>query len=151
MPVKPVPDGYTTVSPYIMSADPDRLISFLKEAFGGEMFHVSRQGDGKIVHAQVRIIDSVVMIGGADSAYPAEKSSFYLYLNDVDKVFQQALDAGGEKIFDLADQIHGDRMGGVKDPTGNTWWLASHIEDVTDEEMARRFRQRAAGRPQSGG
>jgi uncharacterized glyoxalase superfamily protein PhnB len=145
MPVKPVPDGYSTITPYIMSADPGRLITFLKDAFGGELFHVSRQGDGKIIHAQVRILDSVVMVGGADSGYPAEKSSFYLYLNDVDKIFQQALDAGAEKVFDLADQIHGDRMGGVKDPTGNTWWLAAHIEEVTEEEMARRFKQRASG------
>lgn len=145
MPVKPVPDGYTTVTPYILSADPDRLITFLENAFGGEVFHMMRQGDGKIIHAQVRILDSVIMIGGADARYPAEKSSFYLYLNDVDKVFQQALDAGGEKVFDIADQVHGDRMGGVKDPTGNTWWLASHIEDVSEEEMARRFKQRAAG------
>lgn len=143
MPVKPVPDGYHTVSPYLVSDHPDRLLEFIKQAFAGEEVHVMRQRDGRILHAQARIGDSIVMVGGADSKWPAESSSLYLYLEDVDQVFARAVAAGGQVIMPPADQIYGDRMGGVKDPTGITWWLASHIEDVCGEELARRFKQRA--------
>lgn len=143
MPVNPVPDGYRTVTPYLMSGDPDRLLTFLKDAFRAEEKHVMRQPDGKIIHAQARIIDSIVMIGGADARWPAESSSLYLYLEDVDEAFARAVEAGGQVIMPPADQLYGDRMGGVKDPTGNTWWLASHIEDVCDEELGRRFKERA--------
>lgn len=143
MPVKPVPDGYHTVSPYLVSDNPDRLLEFIKQAFAGQELQVMRQHDGRILHAQVRIGDSVVMIGGADSKWPAESSSLYLYLEDVDQVFARAVAAGAQVIMPPADQVYGDRMGGVKDPTGITWWLASHIEDVCGEELARRFKQRA--------
>jgi len=143
MPVKPVPDGYHTVSPYIVSDDPDRLLKFIREAFAGEEVHVMRQRDGRILHAQARIGDSIVMMGGADSKWPAEKTSLYLYLEDVDATYRSALDAGAASIMPPADQIYGDRMGGVKDPTGNTWWLASHVEDVTPEMMKERMKQRA--------
>lgn len=143
MPVKPVPDGYHTVSPYLVSDNPDRLLEFIKHAFAGQEVHVMRQGNGKILHAQARIGDSIVMIGGADSKWPAEKMSLYLYLDDVDAVYRSALAAGAESIMEPSDQFYGDRMGGVKDPTGNTWWLAAHIEDVTEEQMLLRMKERA--------
>lgn len=142
MPVKPVPDGYHTVSPYLVSDDPDCLLEFIKQAFAGQEVHVMRQGDGRILHTQARIGDSIVMIGGADSKWPAEKMSLYLYLDDVDAVYRSALAAGAEPIMEPADQFYGDRMGGVKDPTGTTWWLATHIEDVTEEQMRLRVRER---------
>jgi uncharacterized glyoxalase superfamily protein PhnB len=143
MAVKPVPDGFRTVTPYMMSGDPDRLIAFLKDAFQAEVLYLMRQGDGKVLHAQVRIIDSMIMIGGADSHWPAEASSLYLYVEDSDRIFASAVAAGAQVIMPVADQIYGDRMGGVKDPTGNTWWISTHTEEVSEEEMARRFKQRA--------
>lgn len=144
MPVKPVPEGYATVTPYLMSSDPDRLLDFLKAAFGAEVVEVIRQDNGKIMHAEARIVDSMIMLGGASSKWPAENSSLYLYLEDVDAAYRAALSAGATDIMEPADQIYGDRMGGVKDPTGITWWLATHIEDVSPDEMRRRLKERAA-------
>jgi len=146
MSVKLVPDGYSTVTPYIMSKDPERLLEFLNKAFDAEEIELIRQSNGKIMHAQARIVDSIVMIGGADSKWPAESASLYLYLGDVDTTYANALAAGDESIMEPANQIYGDRMGGVKDPTGNTWWLATHFEDVSPEEMRQRLKERATAK-----
>jgi len=116
MSVKPVPDGYSTVTPYIMSKDPERLLEFLNKAFDAEEIELIRQSNGKIMHAQARIVDSIVMIGGADSKWPAESASLYLYLGAVDTTYANALAAGDESIMEPANQIYGDRMGGVKIP-----------------------------------
>lgn len=150
MPVNKVPEGFRTVTPYLLSSDPDRLMTFLNDAFGAEKVYEFRQRDGKVMHAQMKIIDSMIMIGGADSNWPAENSSLYLYVEDSDKLFDAAVAAGADVIMPVADQIYGDRMGGVKDPTGNTWWISTHIEEVSKEEMARRFKERAARAAEGG-
>ncbi|MGN6315734.1 VOC family protein [Trinickia sp.] len=141
--VKAIPEGFHTVTPYITASDANAVIEFLQRAFDATLVERIDDEKGRIRHAQVKVGDSFVMLtDGNDDCTPAP-ASFYLYLNDVDAAYARALRAGGESIMEPADQFYGDRNAGVRDASGNTWWLATHIEDVPSEEIARRAR--AAG------
>jgi PhnB protein len=136
MAVKPIPEGYHTVSPYMMVDDADAFLKFLKDAFGvkAEMEPV-RNPAGKIMHADVVLGDSHIMFGEGTKEYPAEKIGLYLYVPDCDKVFQQAVKAGAKSHVEPQDQFWGDRHGCVKDPFGNSWWISTHKKDVKPEEI----------------
>jgi PhnB protein len=136
--VKPVPDGYHTVTPYLTVANVAPLLDFLKQAFGAEEKEKMAGPDGTIRHAEVRIGDSVVMMGQAGDQWKARPATLYLYVPDVDAVYQRALAAGGKSIQELQTHFYGDRTGAVQDSQGNHWWIASHVEDVPPEEMQRR-------------
>ena len=138
MTVKPVPDGYHTVTPYLVVQDVAGLIDFLERAFDAEETERMQSPDGPIMHAEVRIGDSVVMMGEAGEDTPPMPAMLHLYLEDADAAYQRALDAGATSLREPEDQFYGDRTAGVKDDFGNQWWLATHIEDVTPEEMQRR-------------
>jgi PhnB protein len=135
--VKPVPEGYHTVSPYIVVSGVDKLIEFAKQAFGAAEVYVSKRPDGSVQHAEVKIGDSIVMMGeGQDiKKFPA---MLHLYIEDVDAVYQRALQAGAKSIREPSDQPYGDRSGGVEDAFGNQWWISTHVADVPSEEMERR-------------
>jgi PhnB protein len=135
--VKPVPEGYHTVSPYIVVSGVDKLIEFAKQAFGAAEVYVSKRSDGSVQHAEVKIGDSIVMMGeGQDiKKFPA---MLHLYIEDVDAVYQRALQAGAKSIREPSDQPYGDRSGGVEDAFGNQWWISTHVADVSSEEMERR-------------
>lgn len=144
MPVKPVPDGYHSVTPYLVVPGVAGVIDFLKQAFDAEETHPRMTGpDGRIIHAEVRIGDSNIMMGEPVGEYQPMPSMFYLYVTDTDAVYQRALAAGGVSEMAPADQFFGDRNGAVKDPAGNSWWIGTHKEDVTPEEIARRAASRA--------
>ncbi len=136
MAVKPIPQGYHTVSPYMMVDDADAFLKFLKDAFDvkAEMEPV-RNPAGKIMHADVVLGDSHIMFGEATKEYPAERIGLYLYVPDCDKVFKQAVKAGAKSRVEPQDQFWGDRHGCVKDPFGNSWWISTHKKDVAPEEM----------------
>jgi uncharacterized glyoxalase superfamily protein PhnB len=138
MPVRNPPDGYHSVSPYLLTPDVNGLIAFLRESFGAAEVERHQRPDGSIGHAEVRIGDSIVMMGGAQPDWPPSPAHLYVYLDDVDAAYARALRAGGTSVREPALQYYGDRMGGVKDPFGNTWWIATHVEDVAPDEMARR-------------
>ena len=138
MAVKPIPDGYHSVTPYLVVPGVARLIEFLKQAFGAIETERHARPDGAIMHAEVRIGDSVVMMGEPSGPYPAMPACVYLYVSDADATYKRAIEAGATSLMEPADQFYGDRHGGVKDPSGNTWWIATHQEDVSPEEMARR-------------
>jgi uncharacterized glyoxalase superfamily protein PhnB len=138
MPVKPVPDGYHTVTPYLAVEGVDKLIPFLQRAFGATEIHAMKGPDGKIVHAEMRIGDSIVMLGEARADFGPRPSTIYLYVPNVDAVYQQALEAGATGMTEPANQFYGDRHGSVKDPSDNYWWIATHVEDIPPEEMTRR-------------
>jgi uncharacterized glyoxalase superfamily protein PhnB len=126
--VKAVPEGYHTVCPYIVVAGVAQLIDFAKQAFDAKEVHVSKRPDGTIMHAEVKIGDSIVMMGESpEKKFPA---MLHLYVEDVDAVYQRALAAGAKSMREPADQPYGDRSGGVEDAFGNQWWLATHIADV---------------------
>jgi len=136
--VKPIPDGYHTVTPYLTVQGVPKLIDFLKQAFEAQEIERMTQPDGTIGHAEVRIGDSVVMMGEARDEWKPMPSGIYLYVNDTDAVYKRALQAGATSIMEPADQFYGDRSAGVKDSSGNHWWIATHKEDVSPEELKKR-------------
>ncbi len=143
MTVTPIPEGFRTVTPYLVVAGVPRLIAFLSAAFGAQEIERTQGPDGRVMHAQVRIGDSVVMMGEAMEGFPAVPSHIYLYVPDADTVFRAGIGAGGVSVMEIATQPYGDRCGGVRDPSGNTWWIATHVEDVPPDELARRMQSRS--------
>jgi uncharacterized glyoxalase superfamily protein PhnB len=138
MAVKPIPDGYHTVTPFLVLQGVARFIEFLQQAFGAEAKVCMRMPDGTVRHAEVRIGDSMVMMGEAGGEHKPMQSSLYLYVPDTDAVYRRALQAGATSIMEPADQFYGDRNAGVKDAWGNQWWIGTHKEDVPPEEMEKR-------------
>ncbi len=146
MAVKPIPAGYHTVTPYLVVRDAANLIQFLATAFGAEAaFPPMKTPDGRIMHAEVKIGDSHVMLGEASEQHPATQSHLHLYVKDVDAVHKRATAAGGTSTRAPQDMFYGDRTGSVRDFAGNTWHIATHKEDVAMDEIKRRaddmFRQ----------
>ena len=138
MAVKPIPDGYHSVTPYLSVPGATKLLDFLKQAFEAQELHRMPRPDGAIMHAEVRIGDSRVMMGEPMGSAQPMFGSLYLYVHDVDAVYKRALQAGATSTSEPADQFYGDRSAGIKDPVGNQWWIATHKEDVPPEEIARR-------------
>jgi uncharacterized glyoxalase superfamily protein PhnB len=138
MAVKPIPDGYHTVTPYLIVDRAAELIDFTKRAFGAEEMFRMPGPSGAIMHAEIRIGDSVVMLSDASTENPSTSTMIHLYVEDVDAVYQRAVEAGASSLREPENQFYGDRSGGVKDAFGNQWWLATHVEDVSPEELQRR-------------
>ncbi len=138
MTTKPVPDGYHSVTPYLTVTGVANLIDFLKEAFAAVETERMTRPDGTVGHAEVRIGDSMVMMGEASDAWKPMPSALYLYVADVDGVYRRALAAGATSTMEPMDQFYGDRSGGVKDPAGNIWWIATRVENLSREELERR-------------
>ncbi len=138
MSVKPIPTGFHTLTPYLAVNGASKLIDFLKRAFDAQENYCSKAPDGSVMHAQLKIKDSMLMVSDANGAFPAMPSFIYMYVENTDKVYNQAMQAGAISIMEPADQFYGDRNAGVKDPAGNMWWIATHIEDVSEEELKKR-------------
>jgi len=138
MAVKAIPDGYHSVQPYLVVKGADKLVEFMKQAFGATENHKIMGPDGKVGHAEMQVGDSRIMLGEAHKEWKPMPTGIYLYVKDTDAVFKKAIEAGGESVMPVADQFYGDRHGGVRDPAGNLWWIATHIEDVPANELARR-------------
>ena len=144
MAVKPVPEGYHTATPYLIVPGVAKVIDFLKRTFEAEEIHErTSRADGTIMHAEVRIGDSPIMLGEPMGQFQPMPASIYLYVADTDACYQRALKAGAASLMEPADQFYGDRNAGVRDPVGNVWWIGTHIEDVAPEEIARRASERA--------
>jgi PhnB protein len=137
--VQPIPDGSHTITPYLVVEGVPKLIEFLKQAFGAQELGRMARPDGGVMHAEVKVGDSKLMIGEPMGDWKAKPCSLYLYVEDVDAVYQRAIQAGGTSVREPSDQFYGDRTGGVIDPSGNYWGIATHVEDVSHEEMAKRF------------
>ncbi|MGH2500066.1 MAG: VOC family protein [Candidatus Limnocylindria bacterium] len=138
MPVNAVPAGYHTVTPYLLVRGAERLIRFLQEAFGAEEIERVPGPSGRISHAEVKIGDSVVMMGEPSDPATVTSTMLYLYLEDVDKVYARALRAGGTSVQEPKNEFYGDRTAAVEDHAGNKWYIATHVEDVPTDELARR-------------
>ena len=138
MAVKPIPEGYHTVCPYLTVSDATAELEFLTRAFGARVVENMKGPDGRIMHADVIIGDSHVMMGQAGDGWAPTQAGVHLYVPDCDAVYRAALAAGGSSIFEPATQFYGDRQGGVKDVCGNQWWISTHVEDVPKDEMERR-------------
>ena len=144
MDVKPIPDGYTAVTPYLIVGDVDKLLEFLKSAFGAHVTAVHRDGEGRVMHGDVTIGDAHIMMGQANATWGEKLGSIHLYVPDSDAAYRSAIDAGGKSIYEPTTHFYGDRSAGVEDPCGVTWWISTHVEEVSAEEMQRRMQ---AGHP----
>jgi PhnB protein len=139
MTAKPIPDGYHSVTPYLTVRNAPKVIEFLKAAFGAKLSHEAiKRPDGSIMHVQVLIGDSRIMIAEESEMARATTSTLYLYVAEVDAVYRTAVKAGGATIMEPMDMFYGDRSGGVKDPSGNSWFIATHKEDVAQQELQKR-------------
>src|SRR2546422_745300 len=137
MAVKPVPDGYHSITPYLVLNGAAKVIDFLKEAFAAQEVMRMPGPNGTIGHAEIKIGDSMMM-ADAGGPYPARPGNLLLYVPNVDEIYRRALKAGGTSEREPADQFYGDRSAGVIDAAGNRWWIATHVEDVPQDELERR-------------
>jgi PhnB protein len=133
------PEGYGTVTPWIIGRDTAGLMDFLKRAFGAK--ELSRlEENGKIGHAEMRIGDSVVMMFDTpDDRWPPTPAFMRLYLEDADAAFAQAVREGATAVTEVTHLAFGDRVGRVRDPFGNLWWLQTRVEEVSEDEMNKRW------------
>jgi len=135
--VRPIPKGYHAVTPALNQADAVKTIDFCKKAFGAkERMRMAGPG-GKIMHAELQIGDSIVMLNDAFQE-PPQPALLFLYVPDVDKTFAKAVKAGAKVLMPVQDMFWGDRFGRVEDPSGNRWGIATHREDVSPKEMKKR-------------
>jgi PhnB protein len=146
MSVKPIPDGYHSVTPYLCVKGAAQAIEFYKKAFlATERMRIA-QPDGRVGHAELQVGDSVIMLSdefpeiGARSPQSLGGSpvGIHLYVEDADAIFSQAVAAGAKIKRPIADQFYGDRLGGVEDPFGHNWWISTHKEDLSPQEIERR-------------
>ena len=144
---KPIPDGYNSVTPYLVVDDAERAIEFYTQAFGAEEKFRLPMGENRIGHAEIKIGDSFVMLADefpemnhlGPNSRGGPTSSIVLYVEDVDSSFKKALDAGAKEQRPVENQFWGDRMGTLTDPFGHQWSLATHVEDVSESEMQTRM------------
>lgn len=147
MPVKPVPEGYHTVTPYLIVKGAARAIEFYKQAFGATEIMRFPGPNDTIAHAEIKIGDSVVMLADEPStgeyrtpqALGGSPVGLMIYLPDVDRVFKNAVSLGAKETRPVQDQFYGDRSGNLTDPYGHVWTISTHVEDVSREEMKRRM------------
>lgn len=139
----PAPEGYHTVTPYLIVNRVTELIAFIKEVFQGVEIRITPRPDGSIQHARVRVGDSPIMMGEAVGDVTPMPAILYVYVDDPDATYERALKAGATSIREPADQFYGDRNAGVRDASGNQWWMASHKENVSAEEITRRLSEQA--------
>ena len=144
MPVKPIPEGYHTVTPMMSVKGAARLIDFMKKAFGATENYRFPAPDGSVMHAELKIGDSFVMLGEARKDCSPESATFYVYVQDADATYKEALSAGGESLEGPTNQFWGDRVATIKDFAGNKWMIATHVEDVSTEELTKRAQKMMA-------
>lgn len=129
------PEGRSTVSPYIIVKDADKVIDFAKAVFDAQVLRTPlRHADGRVWNAELDIGGTTIMLGdgGGDMTFTA---FVHVYVEDVDASYKRAIAAGAQEVMPVSDQFYGDRSGGVADPCGNTWWIATHQKDMTDQEL----------------
>lgn len=144
MSVKPIPDGYHCVTPYLCVNGAAKAIDFYERAFAAEELFRFPMPDGSIAHAEIQVGDTRISLadnndeGGLLSPQGSSSVGLLLYVEDVDSVFARALEAGATVVRPLADQFYGDRSGTLRDPFGHVWFVATHIEDVPADELEHR-------------
>ena len=141
--VQAIPDTYGSVTPYLVVEGAEGLMKFLQDTFGATIRggDVMRGPDGRIGHAEVEIGNSIVMLADVPPDGEAMKMMLNIYVEDCDATYKKALAAGAESVREPEDQFYGDRSGGVRDKWGNQYYISTHIEDVSPEEMERRMKE----------
>ena len=141
--VNPIPQGYGTVTPYLIVHGVPRLIDFLRETFHAEERGRINDKENHVGHAEVKIGNSIVMMADSTPQYSPIPSQLYVYVDNVDDTYMQAMKAGGTTEQEPTTQFYGDRTAAVKDPTGNVWWIATHVEEISPQDMEKRMKDRA--------
>lgn len=139
MSVKPIPEEFQQAVPYLVVPDGVAQMDFLIKAFDGVEKERMSRPDGTLMHGEVQIGNSRIMVGQAMEGAPARKTMIYLYMDDCDKYFNRAKELGAEVVSELADQFYGDRHGAVRDVNRNDWYIVTHMEDLTPEQMQERM------------
>jgi uncharacterized glyoxalase superfamily protein PhnB len=145
MSVKPIPEGYHTLTPFLTVRNAERAIEFYKQAFGAQERGVAKGPDGKVMHAEVKIGDSVIMLSDeypefgslSPQSVGGSPMGLHIYIENVDAAFDRAVKAGAQVEMPVADQFWGDRYGKLKDPFGHKWSIATHVKDMSADEMKR--------------
>lgn len=140
--VKGLPEGFHTVTPFLVADGASELLDFIVKAFNGEVLFNMKMDDGKVMHATAKIGDSLIMVADTMDNMEPVTGMLYLYVDDVDATYQQALRANSTTIREPKDEFYGDRSGGVRDKWGNQWWIATKQEDVSMEELEKRQKER---------
>ena len=141
MSIEPIPKGFHAITPYLFAQGASRLVEFVSAAFDGELIFQQKRPDGAIMHATMRIADSMLMLADPTPEFGPTPTSIYLYVANCDAVYHRALSSGGVSVFPIMTLPSGERYGGVKDPCGNIWWVATHVEDVPLDEQERRWKE----------
>lgn len=152
--VKPIPIGHRTVTPYLSIKNGAQALEFYKKAFGATENFKLMMPDGRLGHAEIKLGDSVIMLadefpehgGKSPQTLGGSPVSIHLYVENVDTFFQKAVSAGAKERKAVTDQFYGDRAGQLEDPFGHLWWVATHKEDVSSEEMQKRVQAMFAGK-----
>lgn len=139
MSVNYIPEGYHTITPYLVVEGAEKLIEFVQTVFDGKLVFKMEAGEGKIGHAEMKIGDSFLMLADASEEWKATRTLLHLYFENADEIYKNALDAGAVSIKEPVDQPYGDRSAAIQDSFGNIWGIATHFEDVSEEEMIRRM------------
>jgi len=145
MNVKPIPEGYSPVTPYLILRDVEMMLTFVQAAFGATVVGAHRDSGGRIAHADVTIGGAHVMMGGATEQWAEKLGSIHLYVADADATYAAAMKAGARSLYDVTTHFYGDRSGGVEDPCGVTWWISTHVEDVPAHVVEERMKAGARG------
>lgn len=133
-----IPNGFTSVTPYFICSDAEAFIAFIKSAFGAQEFVLHRQED-RISHFGFKVFGAVVEGSQATDDYGATKMSIHLYVEDCDAVYANAIAAGGKSVFEVTDMPYGERSGGLTDPCGNSWWIATQKIDMYPTNVNSRY------------
>ena len=151
--IEPIPTGYHSITPYLIVDDAKGAMEFYQRAFGAAVVLQLDRPDGKVAHAEVKLGDSMIMLAdeASEMGYHSAKAiggspvKILLYIENVDAVFNRAVEAGAEVVSPVKDQFYGDRSGALKDPFGHSWTIATHIEDVSQDEVDRRYQAMMQG------
>ncbi len=141
MKVNPVPEGFHSVTPFLHVEDAVNLINFLVHAFDARVRHTTTLADGSLINANLIIGDSIIEISQVRGDFQPMPAALHLYVEDVDSLYQKAVELGGLSVAEPADQLYGDREAFIIDPAGNHWYLATRIENLSTEEINRRMNQ----------
>jgi PhnB protein len=136
--VNPIPEGFSTLTPFLVVEGAAKFLEFVKKAFDAKITIAMKNPEGQIMHATAKIGDSQIMVADAMQGMKAMPCMLYLYVEEIDATYKQALKAGGKSLREPVDEFYGDRSAAITDEWNNQWWVATHIEDVDEDEIKRR-------------
>ena len=146
--VRSIPEGFHSVTPFLIVDNAPKFLEFIKNAFGAEITYDLRDDNGQVIHSTAKIGNSLIMIADTMGDMKQQTSMLYIYLDDVDAAYKKAIQAKAKSMDEPKDQFYGDRAGAVGDEWGNVWWLGTHIEDVDEADLKERAKAEMEKRKQ---